>query len=156
MALHLTPIPPGAMAPLSEMHRACFPEDPWDAAALGRILGLPGCFGLLAHRGDAPAGFTIARDLGEEIEIITLGVLPDCRRQGVGRALLEAILEAPEPSRVASIVLEVAEQNEPARALYATMGFAQVGRRPRYYRRPEGLADALILRRAIARLPAAR
>ena len=57
-------IPDGAAGPLAEMHGACFPEDPWDAEALGRILALTGAFGCLAWDGDTPAGFVLARDLG--------------------------------------------------------------------------------------------
>jgi len=141
-------------APLTEalaaMHRACFPEDPWDAAALGRILGLTGAFGFLAWRGDDPAGFVVARDLGDELEILSIGVLPALRRRGHARRLLDAVVAEAARRRSGSIVLEVAAANEPARRLYAGFGFSQVGRRPRYYRLAGGAADALILRRGAA------
>jgi ribosomal-protein-alanine N-acetyltransferase len=48
-----------------------------------------------------------------------------------------------------SIVLEVAIDNDPAHDLYLSVGFTVVGRRARYYRRPDGRADALILRLAL-------
>ena len=44
-----------------------------------------------------------------------------------------------------SLTLEVRSSNAPARALYEKLGFAQVGRRPNYYRNPK--EDALILRK---------
>jgi len=131
------------------MHLASFPEDPWDTAALERILALSGGFGYLAWRGDAPAGFILARDLGGEVEILSLGVLSARRRQGIGRALLDSVVAEAERRRAGSLVLEVATENRAARLLYAACGFVQVGRRPRYYRRPDGRADALILRRAV-------
>ena len=150
----IVPLPAGAAAPLAAMHLACFPEDPWDAAALERILALSGGFGYLASQGDAPTGFILARDLGGEVEILSLGVLPAWRRRGIGRALLDAVVAEAPRRRAGSLVLEVATENAAARELYAACGFAQVGRRPRYYRRPDGRADALILRRAVTGEPA--
>ena len=46
-------------------------------------------------------------------------------------------------SRAATMFLEVSEANAPARALYRRLGFAEVGRRPRYY---DDGGDALVLR----------
>jgi ribosomal-protein-alanine N-acetyltransferase len=138
-----------AAVALAPLHATCFPEEPWDAAMLARLLALVGVFGRLAWREEALAGFVLARDLGGEIEILSLGVVPDCRRQGVGRALLDAITCEAGRRGSGSIVLEVATANAPARRLYAAAGFVQVGRRPRYYRHAGQNGDALILRRAI-------
>jgi [ribosomal protein S18]-alanine N-acetyltransferase len=143
----LTPIPPAAPLALAAMHRACFPDDPWDAAAIGRILALPGAFGYVGWDGEVPAGFVLACDLGDEAEILSLGVLPQCRRRGVAGALAEAVFAEARRRHLASVVLEVAVGNEAARRLYAKLGFVQVGRRPRYYRLRSGVCDALILRR---------
>ncbi|MGC2412893.1 MAG: GNAT family N-acetyltransferase, partial [Stellaceae bacterium] len=155
MSHRITAVPTGAAAPLSAMHRACFPEDPWDAPVLERILALSGGFGYLAWQGNTPAGFILARDLGAEVEVLSLGVLPRWRRRGIGRGLIDAVVAQAERGGIASIVLEVADQNEPAQRLYAALGFVQVGRRPRYYRQMGGGADALILRRGIAGGPSA-
>ena len=149
MSRTVAAIPAGAAMPLAEMHRACFPEDPWDAEAIGRILALSGAFGRLAWEGDTPAGFILARDLGGEVEILSVGVLPAWRRRGIGCALLLSIAAEAERRLAGSLVLEVATGNEAARLLYGAFGFVRVGRRPRYYRRSCGRADALILRCAI-------
>ena len=147
------PLPAGAAVPLSVMHRAAFPEDPWDAAALERILALSGGFGYLAWQEGSPAGFILARDLGGEVEILSLGVLSARRRRGIGRALLDSVVAEAQRRRAGSLVLEVATENDAAGRLYAACGFVQVGRRPRYYRRADGRADALILRRAVTGEP---
>ncbi len=152
---HITPIPTSAALPLSAMHRACFPDDPWDAAALERILAMSGGFGYLAWQGDTPAGFILARDLGGEVEILSLGVVPAWRRGGIGRALVDSVMAEADRRHIGTIVLEVATGNEAARRLYAAVGFVQVGRRPRYYRHTGGQADALILRRGITGEPSA-
>jgi len=169
MSLRIAPIPDGAAEPLALMHRDCFPEDPWDAASFARLFALYGVFGYLAWfdeaasdkapTGKAPGddasgdnalgGFILARDLGGEAEILTLGVLPRTRRRGVGRALLDAVMAEAGRRRLGSVVLEVAADNAAARRLYSATGFARVGMRPRYYRRDHGAIDALILRRPI-------
>jgi [ribosomal protein S18]-alanine N-acetyltransferase len=156
MSLSITPVPLGAEVPLAEMHRACFPEGPWDAATLERILALAGGFGYLAWRAESPVGFILARDLAGEVEILSVGVLPPWRRRGVGRALMDAVVAKAERDGLGSIVLEVASENAAARRLYAAFGFVQVGRRPGYYRQPEGRVDGLILRRGMTSEPASR
>lgn len=143
----IIPIPAGSAVPLALLHRACFPEDPWDAAALDRIMGLSGGFGFCAWQADTPVGFVLARDLGGECEILSLGVSPEWRRREIGRELMQAVFAEVEQRGGASVVLEVADDNTAARQLYARLGFIAVGRRPRYYSRVTGLADALILRR---------
>ena len=147
MSPEITPIPLHAAAPLALMHRACFPEDPWDKAAMERVLALSGGFGYLAWQGKVPSGFVLARDLGDEIEILSLGVLPRWRRSGIGRRLLDRVIAKGGERNIDSIVLEVATENTAALRLYLSCGFVQVGRRPRYYQRAGSRADALILRR---------
>ena len=82
-----------------------------------------------------------------------MGVLPETRRRGIGRALLRAVFAETERRSGASIVLEVAADNAAARAFYAGLGFLPVGRRPRYYSRPASVMDALILRCMITAEP---
>jgi ribosomal-protein-alanine N-acetyltransferase len=142
----IAPLPPGAALPLSQLHRLCFPDDPWDEAACAAILGMPGCFGLLAWRDETPIGFVLALDLGGECEILSLGVVPARRRRGVGAALLAALGAAARRRGAQSLVLETAEDNAAAGALYAAHGFVTIGRRAHYYRRERHFVDALVLR----------
>jgi ribosomal-protein-alanine N-acetyltransferase len=139
-------MPVTAAAPMARLHLACFPDEPWDAEAFARLLMLPGCFGCIAWSRETPVGFALARDLGTECEILSLGVVPRRRRRGTGRQLVAAIIAEARRRDLGSVVLEVATDNNAARRLYGELGFGRVGHRPRYYRRPSGLADALILR----------
>jgi [ribosomal protein S18]-alanine N-acetyltransferase len=147
--LQFGPVARSAAVSLAPLHRACFPEDPWDAATIAEILALPGFFGQIAADSAAPAGFVLALDLGNEAEILSLGVLPERRRSGVGNALVEAVCAAARRRRAERVVLEVAVDNAAARRLYAACGFVAVGRRANYYRRIGGTIDALILSRAL-------
>jgi ribosomal-protein-alanine N-acetyltransferase len=79
----------------------------------------------------------------EEAHITILMVDPDYRRQGLGQALLWALLWASWRRSMAWITLEVRPSNAGAIALYTQFGFESIGRRRRYYHDPE--EDALIL-----------
>ena len=48
MSRRIEPIPDGAVEALAILHRACFPDDTWEADALSRVLALAGVFGWLA------------------------------------------------------------------------------------------------------------
>jgi len=145
MTSRIEPLPRGAVGPISLLHRACFPDDPWDAGAIEQIMGIPGFFGRVGWAKTAPVGFALALALGEEAEIVSLGVLPEHRRRGIGSALLDAICGEARSRGAARVVLEMASDNEAASALYARRGFRVVGLRRNYYRRTERLVDALIL-----------
>jgi ribosomal-protein-alanine N-acetyltransferase len=141
----------GALAvPLSMLHRACFPEEPWDHREMVQIIAMAGFFGRIAWEDDETAGLALALDLGGECEILALGVVPGRRRAGTGSALLASICEEAGRRGGHSVFLEVAADNAAARALYAAGGFFQIGRRRDYYRLAAGPVDALVLRRAIA------
>jgi ribosomal-protein-alanine N-acetyltransferase len=132
--------------PLSQLHRACFPDDPWPPQAIAGVMGVAGFFGRIAWEDDEPAGLVLAQGLAAECEILSLGVIPEQRRAGLGTALLASLVEAARRRRAQTVFLEVAEDNFAARALYTARGFVQIGRRTNYYRRVVGAVDALVLR----------
>lgn len=138
---------------LSGMHTVCF-ADPWSADSMAATLSMPGVSGLIALsggslrpslEGDGPAGMILYRLAADESEILTLGVLPPWRRQGIAGLLLEQAMAALAQSGGSEIFLEVAADNPPAIALYRGKGFAAIGRRKNYY--ADG--DALTMHRLI-------
>ena len=129
---------------LAALHEAAFEAgECWDAAAIGVLLGMPGAFGLHIPG----AGFVLARVAADEAEILTLVVIPAARRQGHAGALLAGAMAAALLRGAGTMFLEVSDRNAAARGLYAQAGFAEAGRRRRYY--VDG-SDALVLRRALA------
>jgi ribosomal-protein-alanine N-acetyltransferase len=144
MNIAIRPVGVEAAALLGALHAASFPPNQaWDEAAMVSMLGLPGHFGLIAVDGAMPLGFVLGRVQAAEAEILTLAVLAEARCKGIGRALVEGLLAAARARGAEEVFLEVAEGNDPAKALYARAGAKEVGRRPRYY--ADG-ADALVLR----------
>lgn len=141
------PLARGSGALLAELHALCFPEG-WSAASFEDFLETPGAAALVATVAGEPVGFVVYRLGADEAEIVTLGVRPESRLAGAGKALVEAALQAMAVAGARSCFLEVAADNGPAQALYARAGFRRVGRRPDYYRgggRPA--VDAEVLRR---------
>ena len=136
----MTPLSLAHAELIAGMHHVCFKE-PWDAKAMTELLAMPGAYGFLAGE-DAPEGFVLCRAAAGEAEVLTIMVLPPYRRFGLGSRLLQAALDAAKASGAESMFLEVAADNDKAQGLYLSFGFAQVGRRPRYY---GGVTDALVM-----------
>lgn len=138
---------PAHAAALAAIHHAAFPSGQrWGADAMVLHLELPGVFALFHPHG----ALVMARAAAGEAEILTLAVLPGQRRRGLARLLLEAATAEAAARGAAVLFLEVATRNDAARRLYAAAGFAEVGRRRRYYADGD---DALVLRRDLSASP---
>lgn len=130
----------GVAARLAALHAEAF-DAPWDAAAFESLLGQAG-----VHLAEAPDGFILMRTVADEAEILTLAVRPAARRRGIGADLVARGAAGAAARGATRLFLEVADDNAAARALYARAGFAEAGRRPRYYARADGSRrDALLL-----------
>jgi len=133
-----------AAALCAALHKGGIGEagSPWDEAAFAALCATPGRRTLIATVAGEPAGLLLLGLAADEAEILTLAVLPAHRRKGVARRLVTSAEERAVAAAARRLFLEVAEGNAAARALYAALGFAPVGRRPAYY--PSG-EDALVL-----------
>lgn len=131
---------------LVEIEREAFGAASWGAASVRESIGAPYVSTLLAvGPGDGGAkGFAMWRRLGDEGEVLSIGVTMDARRRGAAASLLAAIIDGATGMGVRSLFLEVDIGNAAARALYEKHGFEQVGKRRAYYRNG---ADAQVLRK---------
>lgn len=143
----IAPVGVDAAALLAQLHARAF-DRPWSAAEIGKMLENPAVVALAAGEAD-PQGFIIAWAVAGEAEVLTVAVIPEARRQGVGAALVTAAAAAVLARGASSMHLEVAEPNAAARALYAKLGFAEAGRRRDYYATEQGWVDAIVMRRAL-------
>lgn len=121
---------------MAALHASSF-KDIWDEKSIATLLASPGTFAFLDEN-----GFVLARAVTGEAEILTIAVAPSVRRQGLGRALMEAAIRHARALGAEALFLEVGTENAAARALYESLGFARAGRRKAYY---EG-QDALVLK----------
>jgi [ribosomal protein S18]-alanine N-acetyltransferase len=95
---------------------------------------LLGYAGLLAPKG------------GGQGDVQTIAVAPAARGMGLGRGLMHALITESRRRGVAELFLEVRADNPIARSLYRSLGFEEIGVRPRYYR--HGI-DAVLMRLAV-------
>jgi len=95
-------------------------------------------------------GFALLRVAGGEAEILTIATDPAFRRRGLAREVLGRAETAARAREAGRIVLEVARDNAPARALYDSVGYRPVACREGYYVRADGrCVDALILEKTL-------
>ena len=121
-------------------------DDPWPAAAFNRELASAHNHYVGARIGEALVGYAGISRLGRrppfEYEVHTIGVDPAYQGQGIGRRLLNGLLDVADGG---AVYLEVRTDNEAAIGLYHSVGFTQIGLRRRYYR--VSGADAYTMRR---------
>jgi ribosomal-protein-alanine N-acetyltransferase len=111
----------------------------WTRSQCAGILPMAGVSLMLTRDGDggAPIGFSLARSVMDESELLLLAVAPDHRRRGFGRALLDRFLDQARAGGVVRAHLEVRDGN-PAIEMYRGAGFTPIGRRRNYYRTSDG------------------
>ncbi|OBG84710.1 ribosomal-protein-alanine N-acetyltransferase [Mycobacterium sp. NS-7484] len=120
----------------AELEARLFPgDDPWPAQAFLAELAAKHNRYTAARSDGLLVGYAGIARLGRmrpyEYEIHTIGVDPDFQGQGIGRRLLDDMLEFASGG---TVFLEVRTDNEAAIALYESAGFVNIGLRKRYYR----------------------
>jgi ribosomal-protein-alanine N-acetyltransferase len=133
----------------AELEALLFPgDDPWPTIAFVRELAADHNYYVAAREDDVLIGYGGISRLGRtppfEYEIHTIGVDPAYQGRGIGRRMLDELLNIAADSVVH---LEVRTDNVPAIALYRSVGFTGVGLRKRYYRISG--ADAYTMRREV-------
>ncbi|MGM1028718.1 MAG: ribosomal protein S18-alanine N-acetyltransferase [Actinomycetota bacterium] len=128
------------------LEQAAFPASAWERATMrAEIISEWGRY-IIAVDGEGRAlGYAGLRAVGVEGDVQTIAVAEAARGRGIGRALLAELLAEAERRGVRELFLEVRADNPAARALYESVGFREIGVRPRYYQ-PEDV-DAVVMKR---------
>lgn len=119
-------------ADIEKIEKACF-STPWSRESILESLANPASKFYIAQLDGNTAGYIGLQIFSGEGYITNVAVLPEYRRRGIAKALLERALE----NEAEFITLEVRESNSPAIELYKKLGFERVGLRPKFYRAPE-------------------
>lgn len=132
-----------AMLPQIEaIEQTCF-SVPWTRGQLAAQLDANRHVFLAAVADGRVLGYVGMMFVLDEGYISNVAVIPEARRQGVGRALIAALLQRAEAMELSFVTLEVRPSNTAAIALYEGFGFEPVGRRKNYYDKPS--EDALLM-----------
>lgn len=129
---------------IAELEKICF-NDPWPDQSIRSELTNPLSLWLVALKDGEVAGYVGSQTVIDESDVMNVAVAPQHRRKGLARTLFLTLENLLKEKKSHSLTLEVRASNEAAQALYAGLGYVQVGRRPNYYHNPK--EDALILRK---------
>lgn len=139
---------PDQAAAVAEIHAKLF-SPAWSVESVRNLLDHPASTAFIAVIAGQPpttVGFVMAQLAADEAEILSIGVLPEWQRNGIGRRLVEGVARAARRAEAKAVHIEVAADNDAAMELYNRTGFLGTGLRRGYYERAEGPpVDALTL-----------
>ncbi len=134
-----------ALEGVAELEKLCFSQ-PWSKKSLELLLNDGIGVGMVCRQDGivcAYGGMMCAVDVGQ---ITNVATHPDFRKQGYGRAVVEALIKYAKSNRLDSVSLEVRESNAAAISLYSSFGFKVEGKRKDFYTKPVEAALVMVLR----------
>ncbi len=143
-------IRPDRAGEVADLHAKCFERD-WGMSEFSSLLAQANVICVVAREVgkplESPLAFVLARHVDDEAEILSIGVDPHHRKNGLGRKLMEEIIRRLHAERTSSLFLEVDAVNTPAVIMYRNMKFREVGERPAYYKNEPGEKSAALVMR---------
>lgn len=125
----------------------------YDAARILKAIRNPDALAPVACEQGRIAGFAIMEFGEERAHLVLLAVRPAQRRMGIGRRLVDWLVESARTAGIASLHLELRAGNEAARGFYRAMGFDETIVVPGYYRGRESALRMIRVLRAIGPVP---
>ena len=129
-------------AEMAQLHRAePTGQRAWSEAEFSAMLSANNALSVTCD-----AGFAVGQVIMDEAELFLIMIKPEHRKQGVGHRILTTFEQQAFQNAVRRIILEVADTNEAARALYSANGYQPIAVRKNYYTFPNGShADAIVM-----------
>ena len=137
----VTALTPQNVQGVYEVEKVCF-STPWSLESFQNDLTNENAVYFCVEDDGKVIGYVGMWESFSEGNINNIAVLPEYRRKGYAKLLLEHLISFGKEHSLSFLTLEVRESNEGARALYQKMGFLEVGRRKKYYERRE---DAILM-----------
>jgi len=131
------------LAHVSELEHASY-AFPWSQGIFGDCLKAGHPAWVLCLDGHI-IGYGILSIGAGEAHVLNVCIAPDQRGQGFGRHLMKRLIDIARWNGAERVFLEVRPSNPNAQALYASLGFHEIGRRPRYYPAHGGREDAIVM-----------
>ena len=138
---YIVPLDGTHLSGVADIERLCF-SSPWSVGSL-TLLTMGENGGFVALDGKTVVGYIGYLGVIDEYEITNVATHPDYQRQGIGTALLAALVEKAKQNGIVRITLDVRESNTPALALYEKFHFSPCGRRKSFYSAPR--EDAIVM-----------
>lgn len=93
----------------------------------------------------AMTGYAVLNIAAGEAHLLNLSIAAPWQRRGLGRTFLNHLFDFIDKNGTRVLFLEVRMSNLGARALYAQVGFREIGTRRGYYPSSTGREDAIVL-----------
>ncbi|MET0812171.1 MAG: ribosomal protein S18-alanine N-acetyltransferase [Microbacterium sp.] len=129
-----------------DLEHASFPSDAWSEAMMREELASRHGWYVVDEIAGRLVGYAGLRAVAgaKDADVQTITIAETSRGRGRGRALLGALLDEAGRRNVREVFLEVRADNPVAQRLYASEGFLEIARRPRYYQ-PDDV-DAIVMK----------
>ncbi len=124
------------------LENECF-SSPWSENGLKSELNNNFARFFVAFSDDRIAGYIGSHNVLGEVYITNVAVFPEFRRNGVGKALVEFLVDRMKTEKAEFVTLEVRKSNIKAISLYEKCGFQKVGERKKFYEKP--IEDAILM-----------
>ncbi|MCK7593631.1 ribosomal protein S18-alanine N-acetyltransferase [Pseudomarimonas salicorniae] len=126
-----------------EIEREAY-DFPWTPGIFRDCLrGGYGCW--VVEQAGVVIGYGILNVAAGEAHILNVCISPQAQGEGHGRHLVRRLIDLSRWQRAERVFLEVRPSNPRAIALYHSLGFNEIGRRPRYYPAHGGREDAIVM-----------
>lgn len=147
---HIHPVGRGHAKILAEVHKGCFYKG-WSHLEFESFFERAGVFAAIAyHKEKTPVGFVLCWLIEDQCDLLSMGVLPENRRDGVGLMLLDYAVANARSLGAKHLMLEVNINNTAAHTLYEAQGFEKFSTRKDYYTNADGSkADAVCMRKVL-------
>ena len=137
------PMSEADMEQVMEIEKAVY-EFPWSAAIFQDCLNAGYCCWLM-EQDDCVSGYGVMSVLSDEAHILNLCIKSDFQNHGLGKEMLDYLIDLAKANYADVMFLEVRSSNGQALKIYEKSGFDEVGGRKDYYPAKFGREDALIL-----------
>ena len=135
------------IALMAEVEQEAYPY-PWSAAIL-RDCFHAGHWGWTAWLRGELAAYAVVQAVLDEAHLLNVCTAPAWQGQGVGRGMLQVVMQQCLEREMARMLLEVRASNTPALGLYRSLGFQPEGVRKGYYPASGGREDAVLMSRVL-------
>ena len=131
---------------IMQIEKASFGNDAWSKSNMKSEILAPHTIYVVAEESDSLIGYAGLSKLASSTssDIQTIAVSESHRGLGVGRKLMESLLDFAREQKAKEVFLEVREDKPTPQKLYASLGFSAIDRRENYYQ-PDGVA-AIVMR----------
>ena len=90
-------------------------------------------------------GYAVMMSVLDEAHLLNISIAQDCQGRGMGRALLDHVIDIARRHGAQMMFLEVRPSNKNAIALYESIGFNEFSVRKGYYPAHNGREDAILM-----------